>query len=137
MAGMQPLSPPARPLAEQTAAARAAQKTWAARPVRERLRFVERFRQVLVAARDRLCAVVGEEIDKPPAEVISGEIVPTADACAFLVREAEGVLRPRSVSRKTPLWMFGSRHAVHRRPRGVVGVIGTWNYPLFLNAGQI
>src|SRR5437763_439293 len=51
--------------------------------------------------------------------------------------EAESVLRPRSVNGKTPAWMMGSSHAVHRRPRGVVGVIGTWNYPLFLNAGQM
>jgi acyl-CoA reductase-like NAD-dependent aldehyde dehydrogenase len=26
---------------------------------------------------------------------------------------------------------------VHRRPRGVVGIIGTWNYPLFLNGAQM
>src|SRR5205814_286741 len=29
------------------------------------------------------------------------------------------------------------RDVVHRRPWGVVGVIGTWNYPLYLNAGQV
>src|SRR5262249_14840577 len=132
---MQTISPP-EPLI-QTQAARAAQKQWAALAVRDRLRPVERFRQVIVAARDRLCAVIGEEIDKPPAEVVSGEILPTADACAFLVREAETVLRPRSLGGKPPRWMFGSPHVAPRRPRGVVGVIGTWNYPLFLNAGQI
>src|SRR5947209_879367 len=112
MTGMQTLSPPERPLAAQTQAARAAQKKWAATSVRDRLRYVERFRRVLVAARDRLCAVIGSEIDKPPAEVISGEILPTADACACLAREAESILRPRSVTAKTPRWMFGSRHAV-------------------------
>src|SRR5262249_41549737 len=46
--------------------------------------------------------------------------------------------RPRRVpGRLRPLWMFGQSDTVHRRPRGVVGIIGTWNYPLFLNAGQI
>ena len=34
-----------------------------------------------------------------------------------------------------PLWLFGCRDvSVHRRPHGVVGLIGTWNYPLCLNA---
>src|SRR3954471_268308 len=85
---MQTLTAPDN-LTAQTQAARAAQKPWSALSVRDRLRLVERFRRALVSACDRLCAVIGEEIAKPAAEVISGEIVPTADACAFLVREAE------------------------------------------------
>ena len=32
---------------------------------------------------------------------------------------------------------MGSRDVVHRRPWGVVGIIGTWNYPVFLNAIQV
>ena len=32
---------------------------------------------------------------------------------------------------------MGCRDAVHYRPWGVVGIIGTWNYPLYLNVGQI
>ena len=39
--------------------------------------------------------------------------------------------------RRRPLWLFGQRDTIHRRPHGVVGIIGTWNYPLFLNGGQI
>jgi acyl-CoA reductase-like NAD-dependent aldehyde dehydrogenase len=36
-----------------------------------------------------------------------------------------------------PLWMFGQSDTVHRRPRGVVGIIGTWNYPIILNGVQM
>ncbi|HEY8504977.1 MAG TPA: aldehyde dehydrogenase family protein, partial [Gemmataceae bacterium] len=44
----------------------------------------------------------------------------------------------RVVSWRTrPLWLWGERDVVHRRPHGVVAVIGTWNYPVFLNAVQI
>jgi acyl-CoA reductase-like NAD-dependent aldehyde dehydrogenase len=39
--------------------------------------------------------------------------------------------------RHRPLWLWGQRDTVHRRPRGVVGIIGTWNYPLFLNGVQL
>src|SRR5262249_60362604 len=88
-------------LSAHTQAARTAQKAWAARSIPDRLRHVERFRQAIVAARDRLCAVMGEEIDKPIAQVVSGEIIPTADACAFLCREADSILPPRSLTRKT------------------------------------
>ncbi len=39
--------------------------------------------------------------------------------------------------RLRPLWLWGERDTVQRRPRGVVGIIGTWNYPLYLNGTQI
>jgi acyl-CoA reductase-like NAD-dependent aldehyde dehydrogenase len=35
------------------------------------------------------------------------------------------------------MWLWGARDAIHHRPRGVVGIIGTWNYPIFLNAVSI
>jgi len=124
-------------LSEQTAAARAAQSQWANLTVPQRLQPVERFRRLIVAHCDRLCSVIGEEVGKPAAAVISGEILPTADACVFLRKNAASTLRPRSVTKHSPMWMTGSTHVIHRRPRGVVGIIGTWNYPLFLNGGQI
>src|SRR5262249_5533102 len=63
---------------------------------------------------------------------------PTADACRFLLRQAEKLLRPRRVpSGQRPIWLWGQSDTVHRAPRGVVGIIGTWNYPLFLNGIQI
>jgi acyl-CoA reductase-like NAD-dependent aldehyde dehydrogenase len=31
----------------------------------------------------------------------------------------------------------GQSDIIHRRPRGVVGIIGTWNYPIFLNGTQM
>src|SRR5205085_1951791 len=59
-------------------------------------------------------------------------------ALKFLGRRAARVLAPRSVPRRLrPAWLFGCSDIVHRRPWGVVGVIGTWNYPLYLNAGQV
>src|SRR5205814_3560368 len=62
----------------------------------------------------------------------------TAAALKFLERRAARVLAPRSVPRRLrPAWLFGCSDIVHRRPWGVVGVIGTWNYPLYLNAGQV
>ena len=48
------------------------------------------------------------------------------------------MLKPRRVpGRFRPTWLLGCRDTVHRRPWGVVAVIGTWNYPVYLNAVQI
>ena len=107
------------PLSGQISAARAAQVKWAALPVRRRLQGVERFRRLLVDESDRVCALIGQEVGKSAAEVISGEVLPIADGCVYLRKEAERALRAKAVTRHGPLWMTGSRHVIHRRPRGV------------------
>src|SRR5262245_16226041 len=119
-------------------AARAAQTGWAGVPVRERLVPVRKLRHLLAGECDALCAAVARDVGKLEEETVGGELLPLAAACRFLEREAEGLLRPRRVPRTgRPLRLWGQSDTVYRRPRGVVGVIGTWNYPLFLNGVQI
>src|SRR5262249_52476305 len=87
---------------------------------------------------DQLCAAIERDVGRPPAEVIATDILPTADACRFLERHAARILRPRRVPiTRRPLWLWGERDTVYRRPHGVVGIIGTWNYPIYLNGIQI
>jgi aldehyde dehydrogenase (NAD+) len=125
-------------LGEAVARARAAQQTWAPLPVRRRLRPARALRRLLVAECDALCAAVGRDLGKSPSEVLGAELLGLADACLFLERQAQRLLRPRRVpGSQRPLWLWGQADTVHRRPRGVVGIIGTWNYPLFLNGVQI
>lgn len=128
----------ATPLADITRRCRREQQTWAALSVRERLRPVRAFRQLLVRDHEKLGRAVEEDIGKPGIETLAGEVLPVAAACKFLLRDAAKLLRPTSVGgRHRPLWLFPQRDIVYRRPRGLVGIIGTWNYPVFLNATQI
>src|SRR5581483_10076775 len=109
--------------------ARAALADWQGRPVAARLAPVRAFRRLLADDADRLCAAVARDVGKPAAETLGGEVLPLADACRFLEGQAARLLRPRRVpTRQRPLWLWGQRDTVHRRPRGVVGIIGTWNY---------
>jgi acyl-CoA reductase-like NAD-dependent aldehyde dehydrogenase len=120
------------------ATARTAQSKWAGCSVAERLRPVRAFRHLLAACGERLDAIVAREVGKKPGEALASEVLPTADACRFLEREAAALLRPRKVSGwQRPIWLMGQSDTVYRRPRGVVGILGTWNYPLYLNAVQI
>ncbi len=115
-----------------------AQQAWAQQPVHRRLLPVRALRHLLVAECDRIAAVLQAELNKLPAETFGGDLLPTAEACRFLERQAARLLRPRRVpSGQRPLFLFGQADVVHRRPRGVVGIIGTWNYPLLLNAVQV
>jgi aldehyde dehydrogenase (NAD+) len=135
---MSPSTPAPESVAAQVAACRQAQADWAARPVRDRLRPVRALRPLLVEAAGELTAAVHRDLGRPPEEVLGSDVLPFADACQFLQREAEGLLRPRKVRlRSRPLWLWGQRDTIHRRPHGVVGIIGTWNYPVLLNGVQI
>lgn len=118
--------------AAETHAARAVQIPWAARPLADRLRPVRELRALLVERRSTLTTAIEADVERPPAEVTATDLLPSASACKYLLTDARRVLKDRRAGR-TPLWLAGSTDVVVRRPRGVVGVIGTWNYPLFLN----
>lgn len=124
------------PLAAELAAARAAQLAWAARPLRDRLAVVREARFLLVERRHAVTAAVEADIGRKPAEVTATDLLPTAAAAKWLTQSAESLLKPRRVGSR-PVWLMGCRDTLHRRPRGVVGLVGTWNYPVFLNAVPI
>ncbi len=99
----------------------------------ERLRPVGEFRRLLVDRLSDITTAIDADVTRPPHEVIPSDALPTADAARFLERHAARLLKPRRVGGR-PMWLMGCTDVVHRRPWGVVAVIGTWNYPLFLNA---
>lgn len=112
------------------------QRHWAGLSIAGRLRPLRHFRRLLCTECDTLCDAVRRDIGKAPDETLATEILPLADAMRFLERQAPRLLRPRKVGR-APLWLMGQRDVVHRRPRGIVAIIGTWNYPAYLNGIQI
>jgi acyl-CoA reductase-like NAD-dependent aldehyde dehydrogenase len=125
-------------VAQRVQRCRLAQQAWRQLSVVERLRPVKALRRLLVTECDQLCEAVGRELGKTCDETIGGDILPLADACRFLEREAKRLLRPKRVPRRLlPLWLWPQSDTVYRRPRGVIGIIGTWNYPLFLNGVQM
>ena len=126
------------PFAFEAAAARVAQESWSRLSVRDRLRPIRALRNLIVGRADALCEAAHADIGRTPVEVMGTELLPTAAALKFLEKEAARLLAPRGVPRRLrPTWLMGCRDVVHHRPWGVVGIIGTWNYPIFLNFGQI
>lgn len=114
------------------------QSLWQETPVRERLRNVKEFRFQIVEQKDRLFEAVQHDISKRPEETLGAELLPLAEACRFLEKQSHQILGPRKIGwLETPLWMSFQKTVVHRHPRGIVGIIGTWNYPILLNGVQI
>lgn len=124
--------PIAAPEEVACASARAQEATegWAQRSVAERCQALQTLRALIAERADTLAAAIHAEIGKPLQEAYGAEVLPSLQALDWLTAHAPHALRPRAVTgvrnaRLTPL------------PYGVVGVIGTWNYPLFLNLTPI
>ena len=121
---------------DETGRARDAQAAWARVPIRKRLRHVRAFRAKLVDAPDELLTAIEADVHRPAAEVLGTDFLSTAGAAKYLESNADRILYPKSISGR-PLWLFGVSTEQVPMPHGVVGIIGTWNYPLFLNAVPI
>ncbi|MCS6863610.1 MAG: aldehyde dehydrogenase family protein [Gemmataceae bacterium] len=126
------------PFVQELAEARHAQQAWVAVPLSERLRCVRQLRGLIAEQSDAISAAIAADIARPATEVVATELLPTAAALKFLEKRAARLLAVRRVSWwDQPTWLFGCRDRVHRRPWGVVGIIGTWNYPFYLNVGPM
>ena len=119
-------------------AVRFAQPAWGAADLDARLAVVRRLRRLIARDAVGLSAAVGERPGRAPGETLALEVLPLADACRFLEREAAALLAPRRLGGKgRPAWLFGTKAEIRREPLGVVLVIAPSNYPLFLPGVQI
>ena len=118
-------------------AARQPQSRWLLTSLHERLRVVRELRHLIAENADALAAAAAEVSDRPLAEKLVSEVLPLADACRWLERNAARVLAPRRHGKRgRPFWMTGVSFEVQRQPFGTVLVIGPGNYPLFLPAAH-
>ena len=119
-------------------AARAAQARWAATPLSERLARVRELRRLIAEHAPLLAEASASARQRPALESLTAEVLPLAEACRFLERDAAKLLAPRRLgSRGLPLWLAGVRSEVRREPCGVVLIIGPGNYPLLLPGVQL
>ncbi|WP_227982360.1 succinic semialdehyde dehydrogenase [Nocardia spumae] len=112
--------------------ARAAQAEWAARPPAERAAVLERYRALVVAEREYLMDVIQAETGKA-RWAAQEEIMGLMFAARYFSRVAPGLLAPHSVPGAFPVL---NKARVRSQPKGVVGVIAPWNYPMLLSIGD-
>jgi acyl-CoA reductase-like NAD-dependent aldehyde dehydrogenase len=113
--------------------ARSAQAQWARSSVPQRLAIARRWRHLLARDAQALARTVDGLPQRRLADTLAAEVLPLADACRFLEREAAQLLAPRRYrAQGRPRWLSGVQLEVHREPYGVILVIGPRNYPLFL-----
>ena len=125
----------AKQIAEAVSRATAAQVRWAATPVRDRLRILARFAELLCEQKDSVAAVISREAGKPEAEALSTEILVVLDTVKFLQKYVPAFLKPEPVPHANPVMKLKGGTLL-REPYGVVGIISPWNYPLSLPSIQ-
>ncbi|MGO4200301.1 succinic semialdehyde dehydrogenase [Rhodococcus sp. TAF43] len=123
----------AESVAAVAAVGRAAQPGWAARQVRDRQAIAASFARLLVDHHDSLCDLMQWETGKArvhTAVEVQGVVATALHYAAHSTR----YLGERRVRGAVP-GLVSAR--VGYRPKGLVGVIAPWNYPLFLAVGDV
>lgn len=120
---------------------RRVQPAWAALPVRRRMRVIRAARHEIASSAEELAALVPLELPgslhRSIADTLAAEVLPLAEACLFLEREAAFILASRRESTHLrPFWLAGAGVETRREPLGAVLIIGPSNYPLFIPGAQ-
>ncbi|TNY38745.1 succinic semialdehyde dehydrogenase [Thermomonospora catenispora] len=113
--------------------ARAAQRAWAALPVRERVKPFLRMVDALVDRREEILDVIQLETGKARRHAYE-EFLDVALCTLYYARRAPRLLRPK---RRQGAFPVATRTMELRHPKGVVGLISPWNYPFSLGASDI
>ena len=116
----------ARIVAERAGAARLAQVGWAARPLRERLEVVQRFRVALAAEVELLAVTLTREVGKPISQSRQ-EINGLLTRIDFFLEHTEATLAPQNVFDDG-----ATRELISHEALGVIAHISVWNYPYFV-----
>jgi betaine-aldehyde dehydrogenase len=108
-------------------AAAAAFETYRWTTPSERQRFLLRLADLIEANAEELVRIESENTGKPYSLTLSDEIVPMVDQIRFFAGAAR-VLEGRA----TAEYMRGFTSSVRREPRGPVGQVAPWNYPMMM-----
>ncbi|MFF5725570.1 succinic semialdehyde dehydrogenase [[Kitasatospora] papulosa] len=112
--------------------ARAAQPAWAATPVRARAAVLLRFHDLVLQRQPEVLDLIQLETGKARLHAHE-EVQAVAVAARHYGRRAASYLKPR---RHTGVVPTLTKVTELRQPRGVVGQIAPWNYPLELSVGD-
>jgi len=115
--------------------ARAAQPGWEALGFEGRAKVFLRAQKWVTENAERIIDVIVSETGKTYEDAQLAEISYAASSFGFWAKMAPEYLGDEKV-KSSNLFVKGARLVVRYRPRGVVGVIGPWNYPLTNSFGD-
>lgn len=133
-----PIMPPgARPEAPAAAVARlrAAARSRAAHPRTVRVRQLRGLKRLLTEGQDQLVAALGEDLGKSATEALMTEVVSVRSEVDHALLHLTDWMEPRPA--RLPLALRPASAEVRARPKGMVLIIGAWNYPVQLTLAPL
>ena len=108
--------------------ARAVQTAWAARPIAERAEMLLRFHDLVLRRQDEVLDLIQLENGKARRHAFE-EVLDVCITARYYAHTAENYLRPK---RRQGVQLVLTEVWEHHHPKGLVGIISPWNYPLTL-----
>ncbi len=122
-------APSADDLARVVARSRAAQEHWRLQPTERRIAALERAAKQMLRRREEAIDLANREMGKVGVEGLFNEALGPLDNVGGWARVVRGATSRRHVS-LNPISFAHKTAYVDSVPRGVIGVIAPWNYPV-------
>jgi len=97
----------------------------------ERRVILQKLETALIAHQEAIAEVISKDFgNRSIQETKILELFPAIEGLRYTRRHLKKWMKPQK--RHVALWFKGARNRVIPQPKGVVGIIAPWNYPLFL-----
>ncbi len=102
----------------------------------ERQENLKRLKRVLLNNQDRLLDAIDRDFScRSRDESLIAEVMPSIQGINYTLKNLSGWMKPSK--RHVSVLFQPASNKVHYQPKGVVGVIVPWNYPLYLAVGPL
>lgn len=82
---------------------------------------------------ERICEVISADFGgRHPVSTMMMDVQAPINTLKYAISHVEKWMRPQRRAGLFPFNLFGARSELHYQPKGVVGIAGTWNGPLFM-----
>ncbi|HEX2228371.1 MAG TPA: succinic semialdehyde dehydrogenase [Candidatus Binatia bacterium] len=122
-------------VAEAVSRGRKAQLQWVKTSMPHRAHLLYRLRDLLLDEQEKLADILTAETGRPRAEATGNELFYLCDAIGVWAKKSAGYLKPKTIRPHFPL-MKAKKVVSTYAPRGVIGIISPWNFPLTLTLGE-
>jgi len=101
--------------------------------VEKRTEWLDKSIDLLCTHREALCDAMSADFGhRSRDQSIFSDISGSIETLKHAKKRLRKWMRPEKRSTQFPLGLFGARAAVHYQPKGVVGIISPWNFPVNL-----